>query len=221
MKKSLLYFTLLLLLSLSSCLEIIEDIKLNSDGSGSFKLIVNMSQSKSQLDKIFSQDSIQGHVIPKKNTIITQFQSLLENLKNQTGITEVLGNSDLENYKTEISLKFNNLQSLNLALKNIIKFYNPKFNDDVVVVSFDGKTFGKNYNSNLLAEAYKEKKKVSALLTGFEQAKITCISRFENPISEINHTKAVLSTSKKNCIEHILLDDLLINNDLHTLEIKL
>jgi hypothetical protein len=214
--KKLNYFLLLLLaLISSSCLEIIEDIKVNNNGTGAYKMIVNLSQSKSQLDKILSQDSIQGKKIPKKPEIQLAFSKLLDQLKQQNGLSNVIGTMDLELYKIEIGFGFDKIESLNLAVNNIIQSQDPKAPVNPITYSFDGKTLKKSYNSAMISQAAAQKAKVDMLLTGFEAAKITTISRFEREILSTDHSGAKLSTSKKNCIEEIYINQLLTNTQLH------
>jgi hypothetical protein len=205
----------------SSCLEIVEDVKVNKNGSGTFKLIVNLSQSKSTLDKILSQDSIQGQKIPQKNEITSQFNTLLGKLKTQVGINNVVGNVDLELYKIDLSFGFDKVESLNLAVNNIISSYDKNAPQNPILFTFDGKTLTKTYNSTLLDNAYANKEKASAFLTDFDKAKLTCIARFETEIVKANHETAQLSSTKKNCIEHILLNQLLTDKELHTFNFQI
>ena len=63
------YFYFLLILLLTSCIEIIEDLKLNSDGSGTFKYSINLSQSKTKTSAILALDSLYGEKVPKISEI--------------------------------------------------------------------------------------------------------------------------------------------------------
>ena len=50
-------FSLLLLFSFTSCFEIVEDISFKKDGSGVLKLILNLSQSKNEINTLMKLDS--------------------------------------------------------------------------------------------------------------------------------------------------------------------
>ena len=52
--------SILLLFLLSSCIEIIDDISMNNDGSGTFKYSINLSQSKVKVNSYLALDSING-----------------------------------------------------------------------------------------------------------------------------------------------------------------
>ena len=53
-----------LILALSSCVDIWDDIALHADGSGTYKYTVNMSASKVKINSILALDSVDGHYIP-------------------------------------------------------------------------------------------------------------------------------------------------------------
>ena len=68
-----------LILILSSCIEIIDDIKLNLDGSGTFKYNINLSSSRTKVNSIIALDSIDGRKIPSLDEIkekVTLFEDL-------------------------------------------------------------------------------------------------------------------------------------------------
>ena len=54
-----------LILVLSSCVDIWDDIALHADGSGTYKYTVNMSASKVKINSILALDSVDGKRIPK------------------------------------------------------------------------------------------------------------------------------------------------------------
>lgn len=215
MKKIQLLILLTLGLFLNSCLEIVEDLKINSDGTGVFKVIVNLSQSRSQIDKLLSQDSIQGQPVPKKETIAQKLETLKAELESQNGISNVVQEIDLQNYIVKLSFSFDKVESLNIAVNNIIKKQDPNAPLNPVIYSFENKNFSRTFNSELLSEAYKNKEKVSAFLADFDQAKLTSIFKFESEIISNNHSSSKLSSSKKSCIEFTYINQLLSNNQLH------
>ncbi|MEC3880624.1 hypothetical protein [Parapedobacter sp. 10938] len=50
----------------SSCFQLIKEMTVNSDGSGTFALTANLSQSRSKLASVMLLDSINGHKVPSK-----------------------------------------------------------------------------------------------------------------------------------------------------------
>jgi hypothetical protein len=216
MKKHSIIIAILCSFFLSSCLEILEDVKINSDGTGTYKINLNLSQSKSQLDKILAQDSIQGKTIPKPAKITSEFNKLIAELKTQAGITTVTSELDLTNYIVKLSFNFDKIESLNIAINNIIKLKDPNAPLNPITYAFTGKTFTRTLNSELMGQAARDKDKVSAFVSNLEQAKITSIMRFENNIISSNHTEAKISSNQKNCFEQVGLNQLLSNSNLYT-----
>lgn len=221
MRKLKLFILAMATLFLSSCLEILEDVKINQDGSGVYKLNVNLSQSKSQIDKILAQDSIGGHPIPQKSSILKEFNQLIELIKTQQGISEVVPELDLTNYILKLSFSFDKIESLNIAINSIIKAKDPKAPLNPVVYSFSDKTFSRSFNSELINQIQRDKEKVNAFLTNFDQAKFTSIIRFDDLILKSSHTDAKISSNLKNCFEQVYINNLLSNNKFHHHNISL
>jgi hypothetical protein len=50
---------------LTSCIELIDDITINSDGSGKLKYSINLSSSKTECNSLILLDSLNGYKVPK------------------------------------------------------------------------------------------------------------------------------------------------------------
>ena len=215
MKKYSILITIICALFLSSCLEILEDVKINSNGTGTYKININLSQSKSQIDKILTQDSIQGKAIPTTNEIILEFNKLVGELKTQAGISAVVTEFDISNYIFKLSFDFDKIESLNIAVNNIIKSKSPNAPLNPIKYEFSEKKFTRTLNSELMDKMSKDKDKVSAFISNLDQAKVTSIIRFENNIVSSDHAEAKISSNQKNCFEQIGLNQLLSNSTLY------
>lgn len=202
-------------LSLSSCLEILEDIKINNDGSGTFKLIVNLSKSKGQIDKLMAQDSIRGSAVPTQGTITSAINTALGELGEQNGITAITKKLDFDNYIFNVSFDFKDIDNLNQAVNNIIKARDPNAPLDPIHYDFEEKQFSRTLNTELLNQANRDKEKVSAFLTDFDLAKITSITRFESEINNTDHSTAKISSNGKNCFEQLKINQILTNKSFH------
>jgi hypothetical protein len=80
-----LYFCLILFLT--SCIEIIEDLKFNLDGSGTFKYVINLSASKTKTTSILALDSLYGEKVPKVSDIRIKIGEFKRTLQEQEGIS--------------------------------------------------------------------------------------------------------------------------------------
>jgi hypothetical protein len=123
MKKLILFSTLLLLL-LSSCIELIDDLTIHNDGSGTFKYILNLSASKIKVNSILALDSIDGKKVPSLNEITEKLNSFALNLKTQPGITNVSMLIKEEDLIVKFSCDFASINVFHNALKASILFMN-------------------------------------------------------------------------------------------------
>ena len=60
---------LVILFSFNSCIEIIDDISIKNDGSGTLKYTVNLSSSKIKINSILALDSLEGKKVPSLSEI--------------------------------------------------------------------------------------------------------------------------------------------------------
>ena len=114
-----LYFCLILFLT--SCIEIIEDLKFNLDGSGTFKYVINLSTSKTKTTSILALDSLYGEKVPKVSDIRIKIGEFKRTLQEQEGISNVLITEDYTNYIIKFQCDFKSVENLEQALKNSIK----------------------------------------------------------------------------------------------------
>ena len=115
------YFYFCLILLLSSCIEIIEDLKLNTNGSGTFKYAINLSSNKTKVTSILALDSLYGEKVPKVLDIRIKIGQFKRTLQEQEGISNVLITEDYTNYIIKFQCDFKSVENLEQALKNSIK----------------------------------------------------------------------------------------------------
>ena len=89
--------------SLSSCIEILDDISFYADGSGDFKYTINLSSSKLKINSILALDSLDGKKVPSIPEIKSKIVDLIEVLNCQEGITDVVVAEDYENFIFKIA----------------------------------------------------------------------------------------------------------------------
>lgn len=221
MKKSAQYFFVILtVFFFSSCLEILEDIQVNNDGSGTFKTTLNLSQSKGQLLKIMSQDSINGHAIPQLSDVEAKLSELARELQQKNGISEVNYSFDPQNLILKLSFDFGTIDDLNAAIQQMIAAQNPKALTNPVTYSYQTNTFKRAFNQELLRQVNQEKHKVEGFISGMDNAQITSIFRFENDIANNNHPNAKLSSNHKNLFEQHKINALLSSTHLQSISIQ-
>ncbi len=111
----------LMLFALSSCVEIIDDLSLNADGSGTFKYTVNLSSSKVKINSILALDTLDGRKVPSLEDIKSDIDRLITAFRKKDGISEVTLDANYEDYMFKISCDFNSLFSLQNAIKDVIR----------------------------------------------------------------------------------------------------
>src|SRR5690606_20993500 len=117
-KLSLVLFVMLF--SLSSCFQFIEEITLNANGSGTMKLTLTMSQSKAKLASIMLLDSVNNRKVPSQKDIENAMTESVDFLKKAEGISNVKKTTDLKNYILSLSFDFTELSKINNLSKKMM-----------------------------------------------------------------------------------------------------
>lgn len=194
-KKPILYILLCTLFSLTSCLDIIEDISLNEQKGGKYKLIVNLSESKTQIDKIRTQDSILSFKVPTSELVTKKIEQVKSELTSVKGISNVAYKTDYVNYIFELSFDFNSIDNLNQSIVTIWKAYDKNAPSTFPLYSFEGDVFKRNTSiaplDHILAKAG------SREIELFQKSDYKVILRFYKPIESYTSNHYNLSASKK------------------------
>lgn len=112
---------LMLFASLTSCLEVIDDVSLKNDGSGTYKYTVNLSSSKVKINSLLALDSIDGHKVPTIDEIKQRINRVISTLESKPGISNVQMEANYDDYLFKLSLDFKSLDDLEDAIKTIVK----------------------------------------------------------------------------------------------------
>jgi hypothetical protein len=194
-----LFFFISLTLLLSSCIELIDDLTIHNDGSGTFKYTINLSASKIKVNSILALDSLDGKKVPSMAEIKAKANSFAANLKTQSGISNVTMSINDADLIIKLSFDFNSIPNFQSGLKAaILSIRDSKQSDDSNQsnelnqnwISWDGKILKRNIPlmSLTISEQLKETD-LDLLKTG----SYTTICRFDRAIE-----KAEKSTTKIN-----------------------
>lgn len=218
MRKFLLVFILVPLLS--SCFENIEEIRLKSDGSGSFTYIVNFSQSRSDINSALALDSFLGLNLPKLDLIKEKIRTAKAKLVASPGISNVILKEDYTNYILELTGDFKSIGQLNAAAKNIsiaMGANEDKINSGFAYIGNDS-SFSRNIYSTWKPDVVEKIKKAAG--TRANTATYTLIIKSEKPVKNINNSRAKISPSKKAVMLKLNGSDLLMNPKLLDIKIQ-
>jgi hypothetical protein len=194
--KTPLYFLFLSLFFLSSCIEIIDDISLNTDGSGTLKYTINLSESKVKINSVLALDSIDGRRVPSIDEIKSRVNRFKEVLSSKSGISNVSIEANYTDYFFRLTCDFASLSQLQAALSETIKQESEEKNLtelDHKWLSMDGSRFVRSVPDFTLNRT----KQLSAEdLEKLKEGSYTCISRFARVVERFDNSSAVLSKNK-------------------------
>ena len=196
MKKITYPFLFLCLISLTSCFEIIEQVFVKADGSGTFQLVLNLSKSKTKLNSIRKMETINGHKVPSEQEIRNKITEIQKATTKTAGITNVKTNIDFDNYIVTINCNFSKVNQLNGIIKSVSEIDNKK-----------SKFIEKSYDYDVATNIFSRINKVSlkkdynkmsnADKEVFATANYTAIYKFENTVTGVGNKDAKISPSKK------------------------
>lgn len=190
---------LVLLMSLSSCFELIEDTTLNSDGSGSYKLTLNLSSSTTRMNSIMVMDSIDGKRVPSHIELQTKLQEYLTLLNSKEGISDVKGTLNTENWILKINLNFNSLEDLKSGVLDLSKDINKhKTSEDVgkLQLSYSDQIYARELGA-FIPEKWKKQVKSDKEFSRLNEGKCIFIQRFDQEVTEVSSKEARISKNKK------------------------
>lgn len=187
-----------LLLSLNSCIEIIDDITINNDGSGTLKYTVNLSASKVKINSILALDSLEGQKVPSKDDILERIESISKKLATKQGISNVSIDANMTDYLFKIQCDFTSINALQNAVKEIVKeeSKDPNLKElDHTWLSWDGTKLVRSIPEVTIE---KTKSLKNEDIETLKQGVYTSITRFERPVEKFDNPNALLSKNKMN-----------------------
>ncbi len=208
-------------LILTSCIDIIDDLTLNADGSGSFKYSINLSSSKAKINSILALDSLDGKPVPSKDEIKEKVAEFKTRLAQKEGIKNVVIEEDYTNYFFKLHCDFENVGLLQDALKKtiseIVKHEKNTY-DEHQWITLTGNSLSRSIPQTIVDQAKKLKREDSELL---KQGSYTNITRFEKEIEKFDNESAQLSKNKKALMLRVNTHSLLNNVSLMSNKIYL
>ncbi|MBU2995811.1 hypothetical protein KO500_05170 [Cellulophaga baltica] len=184
----------------TSCFEILEEINLKTDGSGTMLVTFNLSKSKTKLASIMLLDSVNGHKVPSKDDISIALKDAEDHLKKIPGISNIKKTIDYENYIFTIACDFDKVSNLDAVFKDLIQRHNKREK-----TNFNSTNFSFNQSTNTFARKFSYDdaiKKSFYRLKGddrkvFEDASYTSIYRFDNLVESATNLNAKIAPNKK------------------------
>jgi hypothetical protein len=203
---------------LSACINIHDEVILNSDGSGSFKYGINLSAVKSKINSYLALDSLDGKKVPS----IDEIKQAVLNFKNifsqKDGISNFSFEEDYSNYIFKLSCDFKNLDFLQNALKEAISEIINQKEPEIYEhqwITFSNNILIRSIPSSIIEQLQKIRKEDIDLL---KDGKYTSITRFDKEIENFDNKNAILNKTKNAVMIQVNTFSLL--NDTELLNIK-
>lgn len=195
--RKILILLLVIPICLSSCVEIIDDLSLNADGSGTFKYTINLSSSKVKVNGMLNLDSLNGKKVLKLPEIKAKINQFKTTLASQPGISNVKTETNDVEYIVKLSCDFTDVGKLQSAIKNSLASLDAdiKNSSDFSFnwISWDGTKLERSipdFSQKQLKDLKQED--IDLLKTG----NYTVISRFYKPVEKYDNSNASISKSR-------------------------
>ncbi len=201
---------LVLVLTLSGCFEIREEVNMKSDGSGEVSFVVNLSQSKENMAKYMAMGQVEGYKVPTKQEVEANLAKIKASVSKVPGMSAVMVKSDWSSYIFTLSGRFAHVEALNKSMEIVAKEYDKEGKH-----AASGKSgFGYNNGQFKRFSTYPSKAKEFTELPSMqryvlETAKMTSIYRFDRNIKKLGNPKAQLSPSGKAVMLTLPLSELM------------
>lgn len=185
-----------LLFGLSSCIEIIDDISIKNDGSGTLKYTINLSSSKVKINSILALDSLEGKKVPTIAEIKDKIYSFQNKLETKTGISNVVIESNFTDFIFKLQCDFTNVNALQTALREVIEEESKEKNIpelEATWLSWDGNKLVRSIPEITVKKTKDIKQEDIDLM---KQGNYTSITRFERAVEKFDNATATLSKNK-------------------------
>lgn len=192
----------MILISTTSCFEIIEEVDIKSDGTGSMVFTLNMSKSKTKLASIMLMDSINGYKVPSREDIRKGLNDVVRELTKSDGISNIEKKEDYENFVFSVSCDFMQIENINSLVDGVSK--KQKANATMSSYFFDAHrgNFKRNYTyTTELKRQYNKLKTENKKV--FDDASYTIIYRFDKEVLSQTNPTAKISKSRKAIMQRV------------------
>jgi hypothetical protein len=182
--------------SFTSCIEIIDDISLKNDGSGTLKYTVNLSSSKVKINSILALDSLEGQKVPTIDELQSKINSFKTKLEDKSGISNVVVESNFTDFIFKLQCDFTNISALQTALKEVIQEESKEKNIpelEQAWLSWDGQKLTRSI-PEITVKKTKDFKQED--IDKLKEGNYTSITRFERNVDKFDNPSAILSKNK-------------------------
>lgn len=185
----------LALLLFTGCFEIVEEMDLNPNGSGKMQVVVNMSESKENLNEYLKSGSANGIKIPDKTQLQSYLDQIQLSLNKVNGISNAGTSADFNEFIFTFTADFTDVKAMNTAVTQLTKeLSNGTFSIDNKYEYSNGK-FVRSFGTIISPEDYEKLPVMQRFV--LESARMVSIFKFSRPVKKLSNQTAELSPGKK------------------------
>jgi len=193
MKKVLLFSFLAVFFT--SCFEIVEEVKMKTDGSGKMIVTVNMSESKEDLKGYMDSGEIGELTLPDQKELTSYLSKIENTLESVNGMSNASAEADFNEFIFTFAADFTSVKAMNSAVNKLTKELSRG------MIAIDNKyeyTNGKFTRSfgSMLSEADYEKLPMMQRFV-LESARMVSVYTFSKSVKKMSNENAELSAGNK------------------------
>ena len=202
-------FILGICLLLTSCFEITEKIKHNSNQSGDYSLVIDFSNAWLKTKSAILLEEVDGVSIPNEEDIKSKLAQFRADASKIKGTSKISTSYDFNTYVFKINFSYNSIETLNAVLNTIDK------KNSLVHFKNNNGRFERIASYPLPKDLAKKEDKKEDLL----KANITAVYTFDKDVATVQNPNSKLSKSKKTVflkqnIWNVLNNNKLMNNSI-------
>ena len=192
--KKLLFFSFLAIF-FTSCFEIVEDVKVNDNGSGKMLVTLNLSESKETLKESMDAGEINGMTLPGEKELNLYLKQIEQIIESVDGMSNAAADANFNEFIFTFAADFTSVQAMNLAVNKLTKELSKG------MISIDNKyeyangQFTRSFGSIINAADYEKLPMMQRFV--LESARMVSIYTFSKPVKKLSNQNAKLSAGKK------------------------
>ena len=196
-------------LLLTSCFEITEKIKHNSNQGGDYSLVIDFSNSWLKAKSAILLEEVDGVSIPNEEDIKSKLAQFRADASKIKGTSKISTSYDFNTYVFKINFSYNSIETLNAVLNTIDK------KNSLIHFKNNNGRFERIASYPLPKDLAKKEDKKEDLL----KANITAVYTFDKDVATVQNPNSKLSKSKKTVflkqnIWNVLNNNKLMNNSI-------
>lgn len=188
-------FLLIISVALTGCIEIIEDLTLNSDRSGSYKLTINLSASKMKVKSIMAMDSLRGRKIPRESDIKNELNQLVNFLNTQKGLSAAKTEINFDDLICKISLDFASVEDLQKGLHAYSAEKMEEPFEFFAIFELNKEGFKRNAINQFIEQEWVEQISQEDMEL-MKESSLVLITRFDQPLADSENPSVSISKNK-------------------------